>query len=92
MGVLGEIERMVGSRERRFQISQEGIDGAKLLQPPAVRTAAGDRGLVRENRFCDGPEEPQSIGNDIGRILLIPIADLLFVGMRLLCTHPKLTL
>ncbi|CAG9933371.1 protein of unknown function [Candidatus Nitrotoga arctica] len=39
MGVLGEIERMVGSREHRLQIAQEGIDRVKLLQFYAGRTA-----------------------------------------------------
>lgn len=34
MGVLGEIERMVGSGVRRFQIAQEGINRAKFLQLP----------------------------------------------------------
>ena len=67
MGVLGEIERMVGSGERRLQIAQEGIDRAKLLQLHAGRTAAGDGALVSGSRFCDGSEAPQSIGNDINR-------------------------
>ena len=67
MGVLGEIERMVGSGERRLQIAQEDIDRAKLLQLHAGRTAAGDGALVSGSRFCDGSEAPQSIGNDINR-------------------------
>ena len=32
MGVFRETERTVGSRERRLQIAQEGIDRAKLFQ------------------------------------------------------------
>ena len=46
MGVLGEIERMVGSGERGFQIAQEGIDCAKFLQFYAGWTTAGDKAFV----------------------------------------------
>ena len=67
MGVLGEIERMVDSEERRLQIAQEGINRAKLLQLHAGSTAADDGALVSGSRFCDGSEAPQSIGNDISR-------------------------
>ena len=67
MGILGEIERMVGTGERRLQITQEGIDCAKLLQLHTGHAAAGNGTLVRGAGLGYGSEAPQPIGNNIRR-------------------------
>ena len=46
IGVLGEIERMLGSGARGLQITEEGIDCAKFLQFYAGGTIAGNAALV----------------------------------------------
>ena len=46
MGVLGVVERMVGSREGGLQIAQEGVDGSELFELDAGRAAAGDGALM----------------------------------------------
>lgn len=67
MGILGEIESMVGSGKRRLQIAQKGVDRAKLRQLHAGRAAAGDGAIVNRAGFRDSTKAPQSIGNDLGR-------------------------
>ena len=46
IGVLGEIERMLGSGARGLQITEQGIDCAKFLQFYAGGTIAGNAALV----------------------------------------------
>jgi len=85
LGVLGEIERMVGSRERRLQIAQVGIDRAKLLQLHAGSTAADDGALGVAPDY-DGSEAPQSIGDDINRRaqrFLRPLGNRVFGKLKL---------
>jgi len=60
MGVLGEIERMVGSSEGGLQIAQQGVDRSELFELDAGRAAAGDGALVRGTSGGDGLEAPQA--------------------------------
>jgi len=49
MGVLGEVDGVIGATERALEVAQEGIDRLELRQLRAGLTIAGDNPLVRSS-------------------------------------------
>ena len=86
MGILGEIERVISTGERSFQIAQEGIDRTKLLHLHTGRTAASNGTLVSRPRCRNGLKAPQAIGHNMRRCaqrFLRPFGHRLFGKLQL---------
>ena len=67
MGVLGEVEGMIGTAQGTLEVAQEGVDRAQLRQSDATLAPAGDQALVLGADALDGTEAPQTVGDHGGR-------------------------
>ena len=47
MGVLGEVEGVIGAAQRALEVAEQGVDRLELRQLDARLAAAGDDALVR---------------------------------------------
>ena len=67
VGVLGEVEAVVGACQRGLQVAQDGVYGEKRRVLGARRAAAGNVRLVQDAGALDDGEAPQAIGDQGGR-------------------------
>jgi hypothetical protein len=67
MGVLGEIEGVIGTAQGALEVAQEGVDRLELRQLGAGLAAAGDVALVIGAHHLHRTEAPQAVGDDGGR-------------------------
>ena len=67
MGVLGEVEGMIGTAQGTLEVAQEGVDRAQLRQSDATLASTCDHTLVLGTETLDGTEAPQPVGDHGGR-------------------------
>ena len=66
MSVLGDVERVVGTGQRRLEVAKNGVDRCELRTLDGIRAAARNVRFVKDAGALHGLEAPQAVGDECG--------------------------